>query len=399
MSFASANRAALHRVREVVWGTTPANPALIETRYTGESVDDNISFEKSKEIRADRQLTDTVLVDSSPSGSFNFEMSYGAFLDLIEAALMGTWSAAVAITGVAGDISTVAAASDNVTSSTNGKFATVTIGQYIRLGGFTNNSGENNGLYQVTDKADNQTLTVVPQPPSAETPALAAATITAGGILRNGVTERSYTLVKVLNDATNVTRHVFRGMRVKTLQLQFQTAQILTGSFGFTGKSAILTESTFAGETFVPADTSELLNSVTSITDITQDNAALGSEGAVMQLSLELDNQHREQKGIGVLGNVGVVAGQLLINMSASLYFETKAQADKFKAATTFAFSFRLIDDDGNMLIITLPRCKYEKFTFNASGLDTDVMAETTFTALRDPLTNCMIQIDRFPAA
>lgn len=398
MSFASANRAALLRVRETVWGTTPANPALIETRYTGESVDDNISFEKSKEIRADRQLTDTVLVDSSPSGSFNFEMSYGAFLDLIEAALMGTWSAALAIVGVAGDISTVAAATDNLTSTTGGKFATVQVGQYIRLSGFVTNSGENNGLYQVTEKQDNQTLTIVPQPPSAETPALAAANI-GGSFLRNGVTERSYTLVKVLNDATNVTRHVFRGMRVKTLQLQFQTAQILTGSFGFTGKSAILTESTFAGETITAADTSELLNSVTSVTNITQDNAALGSEGAVMQLSLELDNQHREQKGIGVLGNVGVVAGQLLINMSASLYFETKAQADKFKAATTFAFSFRLIDDDGNLLIITLPRCKYEKFTFNASGLDTDVMAETTFTALRDPTTNCMIQIDRFPVA
>lgn len=398
MSFASANRATLLRVRETVWGTTPANPALIETRYTGESIDDNITFEKSKEIRADRQLTDTVLVDSSPSGSFNFEMSYGAFLDLIESSLMGTWSAALAIVGVAGDISTVAAATDNLSSTTAGKFTNIVVGQKILLSGFTTNSGENNGIYTVTAKTSNQLITIVPQPPSAETPAGTDAHVD-GSLLRNGITERSYTLVKVLNDATTVTRHVFTGMRAKTMQLQFQTAQILTGSFGFTGKNALATESTFSGETITAADTSELLNSVTSLTDITQNNAALGSEGSVMQLSLELDNQHREQKGIGVLGNVGVVAGQLLINMSASLYFETKAQADMFKAATAFAFSFRLQDTDGNLLIVSLPRCKYEKFTFNASGLDTDVMAETTFTALRDPTTNCMIQIDRFPAA
>src|SRR3954467_12207160 len=105
MSNATANRAALYRVRESVWGVTPASPALIDTRYTGESLDENLTFEKSKEIRSDRQLPDTVLVDSSPSGAFNFEMSYSTFSDIFEAALMGTWTAALAIVGIGGDIS------------------------------------------------------------------------------------------------------------------------------------------------------------------------------------------------------------------------------------------------------------------------------------------------------
>jgi hypothetical protein len=75
MSFSSANRTALLLVKETVWGTTPATPALQEMRYTGESLENSISTEKSKEIRSDRMLSDLQVVDSSPSGSFDFEIS------------------------------------------------------------------------------------------------------------------------------------------------------------------------------------------------------------------------------------------------------------------------------------------------------------------------------------
>jgi hypothetical protein len=397
MSLASANRTALYRVRESVWGTTPASPALIETRYTGESLDENLSFEKSKEIRSDRMLDDTVLVDSSPSGAFNFELSYGTFEDLIESALMGTWSSALAIVGVAGDISTVAAASDNLTSTTAGKFASVVVGQWLKLSGFTNPLL--NDVFLVTEVTDDQTLTVVPQPAVAETPALAAAHID-GKMLRNGITERSYTLVKQFNDTTVMTRHIFTGMRVKGVSLQMQTKAILTGAFNFIGKGGSLAEgTTFAGESIVDASTTEILNCVASIRSVTQNNAAFGTKGSISSLSVELDNQHREQKGLSVLGNVGVVAGQLMVNYTASQYFESKAQADMFKQTQVFAFSMLLADSLGNMMIWTSPRCKYEKFTFNASQLDSDVMADTQFTALRDPDTDCMVQIDTFPVA
>lgn len=392
MSFATANRTSLWAVKETVWGTTPNNPAFKPLRYTGEQLDDNISTEKSKEIRSDRMVTDLIVVDSSPSGSFNFEMSASSFEDLIESALMSAWSAQLAITGAAGDISTLAASSDNLTSTTAGKFTNVVVGQWIRLRGFT---ATVNGYYQVTAKTDNQTLTLFPQPGAAETPALAAAKID-GSYIRNGVTETSYTLMKILNDATAVTRQVFTGMRVKGFSLDMQTGAILTGSFDFVGKSGSWTESTFAGETFAAATTTEVMNCVTNIKNIVQDGSAMGGPGSIMQLSMEFDNQHREQKGIGVLGNVGVVGGTLMVNCSASQYFESKAQADKFKNSTAFAFSYRIEDKDENSYIITLPRCKYESFVVNSSQLDSDVMAETQFTALRDPTTNCMIQVDRF---
>jgi hypothetical protein len=396
MAFASANRAGLYRVKETTWGVTPATPALIQTRYTGEALDDSISTEKSQEIRDDRMTTDLILTDSSPSGSFNFEMSYGTYDDLLLAALMTTdWSDALVIVGVGGDISTVAVAVDNITSSTAGKFTDVVVGQWILLGGFTNPAL--NRAYHVTAKADNQTLTVEPQPIAAETPALGAASVS-GEYIRNGVTEHSFTFVKQFNDATVVTRHIFDGIRIGGFTLEMQTASILTGTFNVIGKSAEMSETTFAGESIVAASTTEVMNAVTNVINIHQNGATIGSPGSINSLSLELDNQHREQKGIGELGNVGVVGGTLVINMTASMYFESKDQADMFKNGEAFAFSFALQDNSGNTYIFTLPRCKYESFTTNSSQLDSDVMAEVQFTALRDPVTNCMIQIDRFTA-
>lgn len=395
MSLSSANRTALYRVRESTWGTTPASPTLIETRYTGESIDENLSFEKSKEIRSDRMVADTILVDSSPSGAFNIEMSYTSFEDLIEAALMGTIGTSLAIVGIAADISTTTTPTSNVTSTLGTKFNNVVNGQWIKLSGFTNPL--NNDFFYVVNKVSGGALTVAPVPFSAETPTGTLAHID-GKILRNGTTERSYTLVKQFNDTTVMTRHIFTGMRVKGVSLQMQTKAIMTGAFNFIGKGGSLTEgTTFSGESITAAATTEVLNCVSSIRSVLQNNVAFGTKGSLSSLSVELDNQHREQKGISVLGNVGVVASQLMINYSGNMYFESKAQADLFKAATAFAFSMLMQDSLGNTMIWTSARCKYEKYTMNSSQLDSDVMADVQFTALRDPVSNSMVQVDLFP--
>ena len=392
MSKASANRTTLYAVKESTWGTTPATPALQELRFTGEQLDSSQSFEKSKEIRSDRMVTDTIQVDASPGGSFNFELSGLSYDGFLEGVMMNTWSADLAIVGAAGDISTVASAADNLTSTTSGKFTNVVVGQWLKLAGFT---GTNNGFFRVTGKTDDETLTVAPQP-TAETPAGTAATVS-GSLIRNGVTEQSWSLVKQFNDAdVATTRQVFTGMRISGMSLDLSTGSILTGSFNWMGKGATWTEATIAGETFVDASTTEVMNSVNDVLDIFQNGAVLGATGTISQLGLEIDNQHREQKAIGVLGNAGIAAGQFMVNASGQQYFQSKAQADLFSNATSFHFSFRVTSTDGYTYIFTMPKCKYESFVVNAGGLDTDVMADTQFTALRDAVTACMLQVDKF---
>ncbi len=392
MSFASSNRTGLLRVKETTWGITPTSPALKPLRYTGESLDDGITTETSKEIRSDRMISDLIVTDAAISGDFNMELSYDSFDDLFESGFMSTWSAAVNIAGVAGDISSTAT---GFSSATAGKFSAITNGMWVKVKGFTN--AGNNGMYLVT-AATGTSLTTTPAPASVETPSGTDAEINNDGIIKNGVTEQSYTIVEIFNDATVLTRRHFYGMRVKGFSLDMKTASILTGKFSFVGKAAEYTTTGFSGETTAAASATDVMNCVTNVQSVMVNGAPLTTQGSVMSLTLDLDNQHRGQKGIGVLGNVGVVAGTLMVKCTASQYFETKALADTFKNSQSFSFSFVLFDNDGNAYVFTLPNCKYDSFKVNSSQLDSDVMAQTTFQALLDPTTACMVQLSKFAA-
>lgn len=394
MTFASANRVELWRVKEVSWGVLPTSPVWKETRFTGESLDDSITTETSKELRADRMTNDLSVVDAEPGGGFNIEMSVDSFDDMIESALMSTWGTPLAITGT--DIAAGTTVGSHLTSATASKFAAVETGQFILIAGFV--AAGNNGFFRVADKVDDTHLTLDPPPSTIE--AAGASVTVSGTTLKNGVTEQSFTFMKRLTDVTSPTRQTLLGQRVTAWALDMQTASLLTGSFTLKGKSATwtdVTDGTPSGETFTAAPATATMNCVQNIQRIYQDGAVLGSEGSVNSMQFNLDNQHRSQKGLGVLGNAGVAAGKINLTINASVYFESKAQAIKFKNATAFSWSFRLIDDVAMKgYIVSLPRCKYESFVAQASGEDTDVMAETTIRALRDPVSGCMLRIDRF---
>lgn len=395
--FGTANRTALARILEAEWGVTPAAPAFDLMRYLGESLSEAVSTASSQEIRFDRMKSGISIIDSSPSGDVNMELSFDSFDAELEALLMGTWSGALAIAGTTGDIST-AAATSKITSTTASKFADVEVGQWIELRGFTQNSGENNGYYRVTAiDVNEQELTVSPAPASDETPAGAAAELH-GSMLRNGIIERSFTLVKHFQDLDTPLFHYFRGMRVGSMSLDLQTGSLVTGSFSYMGKNGELTDIALAGQSFNAAPNTEVLNAVNNIQAIYQNDIAV-SEGVINSLGLQISNNHREQKGLGVLGNVGVVAGQLSVTASISQYFESKTEYQKFKDSSTFSLSKILRDADGNAYIVTLPAAKYVEMTDNAGGLDSDVILEGSIDAIRDPVTNCMVQIDKFAAA
>lgn len=385
---ATSNRFDLRRVKEVVWGDTPANPTLTFVRNTGESLTKSISTERSQEIRADRTAADLIPVDASVSGGFNFEFSYGTYDDFLEAALMDQWID----TSFTGAITTTTGAVDNVEAV--GAFTDVVVGQLISLSGAAN-AGINR-VYRVTGKTDNDTITVNPAPSAAE--AIVAGEI-AGSVLRNGVLEQSFTMVKRFNDATPVTTQVFRGMRVSSFSLDMSTASLITGSMNFMGADAEWgLQPAIPGETNASLTYTPVMNAVTNLTDVDQDGTSLCATGALSNLTFELDNQHREQKSICTFGSRGVVAGQLMINFSGSQYFTNAAEAQKFEDGVSFSFSFTLRDNDGNMYNFYTPKNKYESFEVNADGLDSDVMAETSFTALYDETVGAAIIITRIPA-
>jgi hypothetical protein len=89
---ASSDLMVLRYVKEVTKGVTPATPALSQIRFTGESINYNITNTKTAEINPERVETDLVQTEGSVGGGFNFELSYGTFDDFMESVFCGAWT-------------------------------------------------------------------------------------------------------------------------------------------------------------------------------------------------------------------------------------------------------------------------------------------------------------------
>lgn len=92
----STNRTALRFVRETVFNTMPATPALKNLRYTGESIAYSKATVVSQEIRDDRATSDLIQVGASVAGDINIELSTESFDQFLESTFCSTFSAPVA---------------------------------------------------------------------------------------------------------------------------------------------------------------------------------------------------------------------------------------------------------------------------------------------------------------
>ena len=314
MSFqpGTSNRTALRYVKETVFNTTPATPALKNLRYTGESIAFSKTSVTSNEIRSDRMTADLIQVGASVAGDFNYEMSAESFDDMIAAALCSTWSAPVA--------------------------------------GVSN--------------------------------------------IKNGVDLQSFTFQKHFQDLAVPIFQNFSGCRIGGMSMNFQTGQILTGSFSVMGCKAVSGTSQVAGAVITsPGDGNSPMNAVNNLTGIEKDDVAMAAK--IRTLSLELTNNLRGQEAIGTLGYVGIALGRLEITGDIELYFENSTEYQTFLDNDDFKLEFNLVDEDSNSYLFTLPRARYEEGTILSGGLDQDLMVAGKWRAIYDPTTQCMIQIDR----
>lgn len=383
MSFSTANRTQLAMVKESVAGNTPASPAFDVLNYTNEDINLNIGTVQSETIRADRQISDLVRTSIDVSGSIGAEIQAVAYEELLAAALQSAWSTVINFTGAV----SIVAATRTVTAT--GAFTNAVEGQWIKLGAMTN--AGNNGWHKILTKTDaNEVVLSTGSTTLVDETGSGDETIV-GKYIRNGVTTASYTIEKLFNDATTPTYFHFRGAEVSTMELSFETGAILKGSFGFIGRSGDITETAISGATYGAASTNDILDSVNSLGEIKEDDAS--SASSFQSLNLSLDNNSRGQEAIGTAGYVGIAHGSISLTGSTSIYFEDKATFEKYRDGTPFSLSFVLSSADGDM-VITIPKAKFSNMTVVASGINTDVVADAEFTAIVDPTTNCMIQLD-----
>lgn len=403
MTFATSNRAQVRIIKEQDFGAIPATGNPNDLRLTGESLSFAITTDSSKEIRADRQVTDLIQTGASASGDINFELSYAEYDPLIEAIMQSTYSV-FGVNGVGVAVPTSATFAANTLTAgaaTSGAsiFTNLVKGQWIKISGST--IPAQNGWFQVSNTV-NPTATVLTFEGSPFTGATGnggAAVVISGSRISNGTVLNSYTIERGLLDATPAQYFAYRGMCASKMDLKFAAGSVVGGTFGFMGKDAIRKDSTtHLPGTAVASKTYDVMNAVAGVGNVMEGGTVLTGT-YIKSVDLSIDNSLRAQTAIGTLGAVGVGTGTLQVSGTMEVYLADGTMWDKFRNNTSSSLSLRATDGAGNGYVITLPKIKYGDAKVNAGSIDQDVMLSMPFTAIMDPVSNKTIIVDRAGAA
>lgn len=397
MPQASTSRAQVRYKPEAVFGAIDAAGNPFDLRMTGESLDFSIQKERSREIRADRQTSDLVPVSAQASGGINFELSYNEYDDLFQAALMGTW--AVYGTNGVGTSFSAAYAANTITAAvaptTTSAFTNLALGQWIQIQHAGNANDKKWVKIHAVTAPTSTVITLDAATPLTVVGSTAGASLSASR-LANGTVERSFSIEKAFNDINQF--FAYRGMNAASLEMGFQSGQIVSGSFGFQGKDAVRAGATQLPGAPVASSAYEIMNAVSGVGQILE-NGAVITGTFIKGISLSLNNSLRARDAIGVLGAASIGTGTIAMSGTLEVYLADGTLYDKFLANTPSSISAVVQDAAGNGYVVTLPRLKYGDAKVNAGALDQDAMLSLPFEGLRDPASGSTILIDRAGAA
>jgi hypothetical protein len=364
---------------------------MTELRFTGESLSYDISNATSDEIRSDRQITDLLQTGAEAGGGVNYELSYGTYDSLLESALFSTWTTAVSISG--SGIS--ANATENAVKAASGLNTNVHAGQWIKMAGWT---ATGNNTYGLVTSVKATSLVIAGGLTLTKEAAGNTITIASSGMLRNGTTEKSFTLERYHADRTQF--FSWTGMVVNTWSQSHSASSKVTGSFAFIGEIGALAATTVGTGAAGAANTNPIINAASDIGTILEGStlAALSAGVYIQKIDLTLSNNLRGLKALGYLGSVDVGTGLCKVNGTLDPYFYDNTYYDKYLAGTATGLSWRITDSSGNVYIYTIHNAKIETDKINSGGGNQDVMENIGWHAIRHSTYDCTIQIDRFAA-
>lgn len=297
--------------------------------------------------------------------------------------------------GASGDIT--ATASGLASTTLNFTTLGLQVGQWVKVGstvaGNAFATAANNDWVRITAIAANAlTCDNLPTGWAVDSGTGKAIRLWFGDVLRNGTTKRSFTLEKGFLAQTTPTYALYNGLSVNTLGLNLAANEVVTGQFGLMG----LTHSSSAAALGTPASatTADVFNAVSNVGRIAEGGTLVSGPNYIRSLGIQIANNLREQVGIGTLGLVGIGVGRFEVSGSMMTYFGSSALYDKYVANTASSVSVRN-QKNGQAVIYSLPRVKFESGSIVARGRDQDVMVDLGYRGILDTTTNCMAQIDR----
>jgi len=212
-------------------------------------------------------------------------------------------------------------------------------------------------------------------------------------ILKNGNTQKSFTIEKTFEGGATDQYHRFTGCVANSLSLAIQAKKVVTGTFDFLAKGATTAQAIIASATYTAANSNPVINAAANFASFSMSGV---TSPELMSLNLKVTNNLRRQSVVGSLDARGVGTGRFEVTGEAVMYFTNATLYDLFLAGTASTLLFTIGGASSKNYAFEIANLKFEKAEIVAGGNDQDVMAKVSFRGLYDNTDNTL-KITRTP--
>lgn len=359
-----------------------AGPAFQIIPTTGGAPTGNTTTSISEVIRSDRQVDDLVVTDQEITGSINYELSYAPYKRFLESLLLDSAPVDISSTG---DISGITATTGAVAGS-GFLAAGFKNGMFLHISSATDNSQD--GVYKLTNVTDT-TASIAAGAMSADL--IESDIVARGRIIRNGAAAPdNFTVLKRVVNGATTSYFYYKGIQISQMSFNFETGSILNGSFDVLGLTETATITELTGSVYANPRNYSLMNSVSSVTAIDFGGASATTEFSNMNISV--NNNINQAKAIGTLGAAALAAFTLEVTSDSTIFFEDTTIYNNYLQSNAFYVDITLRDGDGNYIVVSMPKAKFETLDAPIDGKDAFMMQNGSLKALRDAVENYTIQ-------
>jgi len=204
-------------------------------------------------------------------------------------------------------------------------------------------------------------------------------------VLQCGVDLPSYSIEEGFEDIASFT--LMKGAKVGTFALDIKPDAIITGAFGFVGKSVASPTGSTAASITTPPNTKSVFNSFTG--SIKEGGAVIG---IVTGLTLALTNNLTPEFVVLQDEASGIGAGRVNISGDLTVYFPDDTLLSKYINGTETSIEFTIGDVDGNTYTFLMNKVKYTSESKNIP--EGSIVQTLGFMALADD-THTTLEITR----
>jgi hypothetical protein len=213
-------------------------------------------------------------------------------------------------------------------------------------------------------------------------------------VLKNGSTQKSFTLEKTFEAGATDQYHRFVGAVANTMQLSVQAGQIVTGNFGFLAKQATSAQAIISGATYTAANTNPVINPQAAFGNLAMTGV---TSPEILALNMNVTNNLRQQPVIGQTASRGIGTGRFEVTGDVTAYFANAELYELYLAGTATDLAFRLGGASSLKYLFELGNIKFEEAEVVAGGNDQDVVVKMSYRGLYDASDAATLKITRTP--